>query len=282
MGRLLAWLCVVACLSGAARAEVLGPRAFTEKVAQAVAARVPQLAVTMDGDLAISVRRQNGNKVSVSLTNRYPDYKSDPANFTAIVDLIVGSLSDEAMANPGKPDRMRIVPVIKDREWLDEVRQSIKTSGKAQDVLFEEFNKELVVVYAEDSEKRMRFLLSTDDIGVERKELRKLAVDNLARILPKIEMQGDDVFAMLTAGGDYEASLLLFDDIWNGGQIKVEGDIVVAVPAKNVLLVTGSQNRKGLAALRTLAAKFVSENRYRITDALFVYRNGRFTRFGRK
>jgi uncharacterized protein YtpQ (UPF0354 family) len=55
---------------------------------------------------------------------------------------------------------------------------------------------------------------------------------------------------MITAGGDYEASLLLFDDIWSGGQIKVEGDIVVAVPAKNVLLITGSQNRKGLAAAR--------------------------------
>ena len=149
----------------------------------------------MDGDLAISVRRQNGNKVSVSLTNRYPDYKSDPANFAAIVDLIVGSLSEKRRASR-EADRMRIVPVIKDREWLDEVRQSIKTSGKAQDVLFEEFNKELVMVFAEDTEKRMRYLLSTDDIGVERKELRKLAVDNLARILPKIEMQGDDVLAM--------------------------------------------------------------------------------------
>ena len=45
---------------------------------------------------------------------------------------------------------------------------------------------------------------------------------------------------------------------------------------------TGSQNRNGLAALRTLAAKFVSENRYRLTDTLFVYRDGRFQRFGRK
>jgi uncharacterized protein YtpQ (UPF0354 family) len=225
-------------------------RAFTEKVAQAVAMRLPDLAVTPDGHLALSVTRKNGNKVSVSLTNRYHDYKSNPANFGAIVDLVVGSLDDKVFAAPGKPDRTRIVPVIKHRAWLDEVRQDIKKSGSAQDVLFEEFNKELVVIYAEDSEKRMRFLLSSDDIGVERKELRKLAVDNLARILPKIEMQGDDVFAMITAGGDYEASLLLFDDIWSGGQIKVEGDIVVAVPAKNVLLITGSQNRKGLAAAR--------------------------------
>ena len=49
---------------------------------------------------------------------------------------------------------------------------------------------------------------------------------------------------MLKAGGDYEASLLLFDDIWRDGQVKVDGDIVVAVPAKDVLLVTGSNNLK--------------------------------------
>lgn len=279
MGRLVALLLFLVFAFAPAHADPAA-RTFTEKVAQAVAARLPHLAVTPDGDLALSVRRQNGNKVSVSLTNRYPDYKSDPAKFAAIVDLIVGDLSEGPSA--GKPDRTRIVPVIKDREWLEEVRQSIKTSGNAQDVLFEEFNKELVIVYAEDTEKRTRYLLSTDDIGVDRKDLRKLAVDNLMRILPKIEMQSDGIFAMLTAGGDYEASLLLFDHIWSGGQIKVEGDIVVAVPAKDVLLITGSQNRKGLAALRTLAAKFISENRYRLTDTLFVYRNGRFTRFGRK
>jgi len=281
MGRLVALLLFLVFASAPAHADPAA-RTFTEKVAQAVAARLPQLSVTSDGDLALSVRRKNGNQVSVSLTNRYHDYKSDPANFGAIVDFVVGSLSDEAAATPGKPDRTRIVPVIKDREWLEEVRQSIKTSGSAQDVLFEEFNKELVIVYAEDTEKRTRYLLSTDDIDIDRKDLRKLAVDNLMRILPKIEMQGDGIFAMLTAGGDYEASLLLFDHIWNGGQIKVEGDIVVAVPAKDVLLITGSQNRKGLAALRTLAAKLMSENRYRLTDTLFVYRNGRFTRFGRK
>ena len=86
---------------------------------------------------------------------------------------------------------------------------------------------------------------------------------------------------MMTAGGDYEASLLLFDDIWRGGKIKMNGDIVVAVPAKDVLLITGSNNRKGIAAVRELAAKYKAESRYEITDTLFVYRNGRFVKFGR-
>ena len=86
---------------------------------------------------------------------------------------------------------------------------------------------------------------------------------------------------MLSAGGDYEPSLLLIDDIWSSGQIKVTGDIVVAVPARDVRLVTGSRSRPGLKGIRELATKFRAQGPYGLTDTLFVYRNGRFTKFGR-
>jgi len=106
---------------------------------------------------------------------------------------------------------------------------------------------------------------------------------NLKRRLPKIEMRAarDGLF-LISAGGDYEASLLLFDDVWSTGQIKVDGDIVAAIPAKDVLLVTGSKNRAGLKTMRELVTKFVADQRYAVSDALFVYRNGKFIRFGRK
>ena len=127
------------------------------------------------------------------------------------------------------------------------------------------------------------FLMAHEEIGVDRKELRKLAVSNLSHLLPKIEKhQVGDLFAMMSAGGDYEASLLLFDDIWRDDRMKVEGDIVVAVPAKDALLVTGSKNRKGLAVMRKMVAEISKDSRYLISDKLFVYRDGRFKKFGRK
>jgi hypothetical protein len=46
-------------------------------------------------------------------------------------------------------------------------------------------------------------------------------------------------------------------------------------------VVTGSRSRKGLAAVRKLAAEFAAQERYRLTETLFVYRNGRFVKFGR-
>jgi len=84
----------------------------------------------------------------------------------------------------------------------------------------------------------------------------------------------------MSTGGNYEASLLLIDDIWSSGQIQVNGDIVVAIPTRDTLLVTGSRSRSGLKLVRELTAKFKSQGPYELTDTLFRYRDGRFTKFG--
>ena len=166
------------------------------------------------------------------------------------------------------------MPVISDRPWLAQLRDIFIKQDASQQPVFDDFNNELVVVYAEDSNSRTRYLSSSERIDIPRSELRRLAIDNLMRVMPKIEMrQHDDAFAMITSHPDYGE--LLVDDIWSGGQIKVDGDTVVAVPAKDVILVTGSRNRKGLKAVRSIAHE-LAQGRYGLIDTLFVYRGGKF------
>jgi uncharacterized protein YtpQ (UPF0354 family) len=173
-------------------------------------------------------------------------------------------------------DRSRIVPVIKTQRWLDGVRQELTTPEKQP--LTEPYNSELIVAYAEDLPSSIRYLNGHDDVG-DRAKLHELALSNLHRMLSKIEMRpGADGIYFIEAGGDYEASLLLADYIWTSGQFDVDGDIVVAVPAKNALFVTGSRNRAGLKKLRAIAAE-VAAAPYGLTPALFVYRGGKFVVF---
>jgi len=96
-----------------------------------------------------------------------------------------------------------------------------------------------------------------------------------------MELRSGPLMSMIVAGGSYEASLLLLDDVWSKGPVpaKVDGDVVVAIPARDLLMVTGSRNRAGVDRLRELATKFASTTPYRLTPVLFVYRNGRFARF---
>lgn len=272
----------MACFLGAARAgEPLDAAAYTEAMAAALAAEMPDRTVSVAGELELSVRRSEETQ-TVRLHNLYGDYQRAPALFGEITGLYVAALTEQTRppAMPGAPDPARIVPVVKDRQWIADNERGLRERGVDAGFVHDDLNEDLVVVYAEDGEGRLRCLTSDENLGIDRDELRPLAVGNLERLLPGIEMHAHEYgFAWFSAGGDYEASLILFDSIWSGGEIAIDGDIVIAVPAKDVLLVAGSRNEKGIAVLRELAAEY-AQGSYRLTDTLFVYRAGRFERFG--
>ena len=117
-----------------------------------------------------------------------------------------------------------------------------------------------------------------DDIG-DRTNLRELALANLRLLIPKVEAQeGVDGILIIDAGGALEAGLLLSDRLWSSGQIRVDGDIAVAVPAMDALLVAGSHNPAGLTQLHRVAARLAT-GPYAVSRSLFVYRDGKFVRF---
>jgi uncharacterized protein YtpQ (UPF0354 family) len=264
-----------------APAQTLAPAPFTSQFARALQGAMPSASIAVVRDLQLNVRRADGTSATVNLDNVYRDYSSDPKRLDQLVRAYATALAQSARAGSAKLDPANIVPLIKHRPWLTELQTKFKEQNAAQQPVFDDFNNELAIVYAEDADNRTRYLSSAEDLGVVRGELRALAVANLRRVLPKIEMhQGDNGVSMITSHPDYGASLLLIDDIWSGGQIKVEGDLVVAVPAKDVVLVTGSRNRKGLAAMRAAAADLV-KGPYGLIDTLFAYRSGKFVRFGR-
>ncbi len=260
-------------------AETLTPRAFTDAFAAAATAALPSAKVTVTSELALETRGESGETATTDLHNAYAVYQRAPAQLDEVIHAYVALLADTVRAGEAKHaiDRAHIVPVFKPQTWLDGLRDAHVPLP-----LSERFNDELAVVYAEDMPSSMRFLTEHDDIG-DRARLRDLALDNLSRLLARLTLrQGDDGLWLASAGGNYEASLLLFDELWSNGQIggKVDGDIVVGVPAKDVLIVTGSRNREGLARLRKLATELAA-GPYGLTPHLLVYRGGKFVKFGR-
>lgn len=216
-----------------------------------------------------------GQTTSTDLRNAYEVYLRNPEDLDNVIRRYVGVLAEAVRLGDTKAviDRSRIVPVLKSNRWVEGVRKS--QNGTAPELLAEPFNSELTIVYAEDRPQSVRFLTTRDDVG-DRTKLRDAALANLQRVLPKIEMEaGANGNYLIHAGGSYEASLLLVDGLWSSGQIKVDGDIVAAVPARDVLLITGSRNRASVARLRELATKLAT-GPYALTPALFVYRDGKF------
>jgi uncharacterized protein YtpQ (UPF0354 family) len=270
-------LAMVAC-AVAASAETLNPQAFTAAFAAAATAAMPDAKVAIAGDLHLETRGARGGTTTTDLHNAYEVYLADPSRLDTVIKRYVALLAETVgLGGATRVDRLHVVPVLKSTGWVETVQQQREAVPKAQ-LLTEPFNSDLMIVYAEDLPSSIRFLVTRDDVG-DRASLRDRAVANLRRLLPKIEMRaGAHGVSIISAGGEYEASLLLLDDLWSSGQFKVDGDIVAAAPTKDILLVTGSRNAAGIAWLREAVRKLTA-GPYSLTPSLFVYRGGKFVRF---
>jgi len=267
-----------------AQAKPLSPGEFTAQFATALRAELRGATVTVQADLDLVIKDDQGWDAHAFLDNAYREYLVGSADAPdTIIERYVASIAEQQRRMTAKVDRARIVPVVKDRQWLIEMQQQDpKQNGAAR--ISEPYNDDLVVLYAEDTPHNIRYLVPNElaEAGVTRTELRALAVANLRKLLPRIEIRREPLVSMVVADGNYESSLLLLDEIWSKGEVpaRVDGEVVIAIPARGSLLFTGSRNQPGLARLRALATNTANTSAHRLTDALFVYRGGQFARFG--
>lgn len=269
-------------LAGCSSKEIVSPSEYAEEYAAALKDKNPNLKVTIKGDMELAVVDETGGEITTFLDNGYKEYSVSPQNKEQIIKKYVAALL-EPRAQSEKIDPSRITPVIKDREWIAEIKAEMKARGAKEipENVYEDLNQELVIVYAEDSPKNLRYLAPKDlgQVNLKPSDLKALAIQNLKSIIPKIEVHGGNGVYMVTAGGDYEASLLLFEGLWDGVQIKVDGDYVVAIPSRDMLLITGSNSKEGIKKITELAIKTVAEAPYRLTSDLFIRKDGKYMRY---
>ncbi len=260
------------------------PEQFTDLFSTKLQELEPTLSVDKKEALHLETKNADGKVHNVFLDNAYFDYEKETDELESVILRHLNALKETLNHKEAPLNSSSIVPVIKDVGYIREIKLSLgdkEVPKEKLNIMYEEYNDDLVVLYAHDSPQNIKYFGQEDleATGIKKEDLRELSVKNLKSILPKIELHGSDGFYMMTAGGDYEASLLLFDSIWSGTQIRVEGDYVIAIPSRDLLLITGSKNSEGLEKLQKLATEAVQENSYHLTDQLFVYQRGQFREF---
>jgi len=280
--RFLCALFLLLAAAGQAAEPPLSAADFSRAFARSLREAAPAYTARVTHELQVIVTDPKGIESTVFLFDAYDEYRKAPKDperifrkyFVALI-----SPQDEIM----RLDASRIVPVVKKRAWLEELRASAKAKGSPTEpeVVYDVLNDELIVAYAEDTPNTLRYVVPAQlkEIRLKAEDLRALAATNLQNILPKIDLRPSPLVWTVKAGGNYEACLLAVPDFWTKGQFNVDGEIVVAIPARDYLLITGSKNAAGLAKLREVAARVAQESPQRITDTLFVYRDGHFVEF---
>ena len=261
------------------------PGSFRSDFISALSRSATNLSIHVVDGMELQVKTPAGREFTTFLDNAYDQYRQEPAAKQQIINKYVTALLETITDAADDLTTSLIIPIVKDRAWMADMQQTLLARGATNtpEQVFDEYNDQLVVLYAQDSPKNIRYLTSKDLPGlkVAKENLRALACENLRRILPKIELVGTNGLYMMTAGGNYEASLILLNAIWTNRQFVVQGDYVVAIPTRDLLLITGSNEAEGIVKVRRIAKKAVAEGSYRLTDDLFVYRGDRFVKFDR-
>jgi uncharacterized protein YtpQ (UPF0354 family) len=213
--------------------------------------------------LTVEASLPNGMKTTTQLDNAWSECRENPPARIEWCERLLRSLP----VTSSTPDaRARnIVPLIRDRQFLDQVPQggSIKAEHLVAD---------LWIVYAEDTPQSLRYL--TGDFPTSFPELRQQAIRYLRSTLPEVRGHGNGPCYMLTAGGNFEASLLLLNEIWDQQAQRVDGELVASVPSRDVVMFTGSHSQAGLTELRAVVHRIHSSGSYPISETLLVWRHG--------
>jgi len=111
-------------------------------------------------------------------------------------------------------------------------------------------------------------------LRMSRRELRHRAASLLDASMDRLRIHGQPPALMLSFDG-IESSVLLCDEFWDGLEGRVPGSIVVGVPARDVVVVTGSRSAAGMAkARRTVDRMFYAGGRHLVRQGLLVRQRG--------
>lgn len=228
--------------------KVLSEQEFTKIYLDSLNQAYANVRFEIVNDMTIKAS-YNGKELTKYLYNAYKEYESNPKSLSDILKKHI-SVSASLFNDKKAIRKENIIPIVKPIEYLDELRRLSKENGEEKEpwVVYENYNEELIIVFGEDTENSIEYfsLEKFAELNINKDTLLEFSVKNLQRILPEIEKNNENSLYMLVTGGDIESSLILLPNLWSKQNFDIKGDIVVSIPNKDVIFITGSENKTEL------------------------------------
>jgi uncharacterized protein YtpQ (UPF0354 family) len=112
-----------------------------------------------------------------------------------------------------------------------------------------------------------------DQDAISEEELHRIGLDNLADLANQRDLRVQpyhSIYAVLM-GGDFEASLVLLDQLWEH-QFRqfVSGQYAIAVPSRDILAFCDASSSAGVAQLQQLIGRIYKDGDHLISDRVYV------------
>lgn len=254
---------------------------FTEAYLAMFRQYFPDFVFTEEGEFEISINVPGGKRFTAFLDNTYMECQADPESMEEVMVRYVTSLGKLINQQDSEEEEVllpeNIMPVVRSSADMEYFRES----GMGDKLVFKPYNDELYVFFVEDTETTVRYLVEDDleVLGMSVEQVYRLAIENLSGNLPEIKCNGDNGLYSIVVGGTYESSLILWKELLSEKNFPVEGEMVVSVPARDLILVTGSRDRENIGELVKIVEECYEEWSYPVSPLLFKWDGECFVKY---
>lgn len=261
---------MIACTS---EVEKLTDKQFTNKYLEKISEQYPTVNFEIKEPLVIISKFEN-EEFTHYLDNSFKEYNLSPTELNEIIERYVNS-SGSLYEKKEEININQIIPIIKPSSYFEELKRSgIETA----DLIWENYNEDLIIIYAEDKGNRFNYFNNNEfeKLNIKKDTLLDFARSNLNNIIPKIEKVGKNGEYGLIAGGDYEANLILLNTLWTKDNFKVDGDIIVAIPNRDLVFIIGSNNKQSIEKLKKSIPEYYNTGNHPISDSFYRWTGTKF------
>lgn len=270
-------------------AAELGQTEFTDRFVFDAKTHFSDAQVKVLAPLRVQLKMPSGSKYTAYLDDAYSQYLSSPATLDAILRSQIETIKPHDQSMSAKASAS-IFAVLKSRDYIAVAKRQLAQAGFSENdfpMVYEKLNEDLFAFYVFDDEKGMSFITKRDlaEIQVREHALRAISRANLEKYfdrnhlhIKRLQHGAAKIYAV-AVDENYEASTLLVPRYWNKSNFDVPGKIVVYVPARNVVLVTGSEDAEGVRIASQIAKRGHAELGYAISPEGYVFEAGGWVRF---
>ncbi|HAQ06260.1 MAG TPA: DUF1444 domain-containing protein [Bacillus bacterium] len=164
-----------------------------------------------------------------------------------------------------------IFPVIRSTSFPAEADEGVP-------FLYDAHTAETRIYYALDLGNTYRLIDSKllQKEGWSANQIRETALFNVRSLSIKLKEDrvADNTFYFLNSNDGYDASRILNTSFLNEMKKRMKGDMAIAVPHQDVLIIADIENNAGYDILAQMTMSFFASGRVPITALSFLYENG--------
>jgi hypothetical protein len=246
-----------------AQAREIAPQALREAYAAALRARGAVAEVRPINEFQIEVRTTAGRSFTLSVFNLREELQAlrSPAERQAAFRAFVERVHQVATAPPRDPARpptreefeRSLLVVARNRSFLDDFAAA--SGGRGGQPLFRPVAGDVILVAAVDSPAAIRTVTAGEGraFGLSDEEVIVRGRANLLRLAERVQVVGYGTARALEFDPNFNASLLLLDEVWNALPDR-PARMVVAAPTREIIVYGSEDDPQAMAFLRDVAA----------------------------